>query len=78
MFLHIILSESAVHVLSKFAGLNASNLIVRAVLCVLLPWGLYYLLKKFPVTKKLVLGEWHLNSPDIISILILPHKTGIL
>ena len=59
MFLHMILSNYAVLFLAKFVGLNAGNLIVRALLCVLLPWGLYYLLKKFPVTKKLVLGEWH-------------------
>ncbi len=59
MFLHLILSEYALSILPKFADLNSGNLIVRALLCVLLPWGLYYLLKKNQLLKKLVLGEWH-------------------
>jgi fucose 4-O-acetylase-like acetyltransferase len=59
MFLHTILSIYAVHIFSKFTGLNVGNLFVRAALGVLLPWGLYSLLRRFSVTKKLVLGEWH-------------------
>lgn len=59
MFLHLILSKSAVRALTSLAGFNADSLILRGALCVLLPWGLYYLLKKFSITRKLALGEWH-------------------